>query len=100
VLIEFLQSRLPWAEEVELGSTDDTFRLVFEKKVSISVEKLCENQPQEFALYMNYVRSLGWEVKPDYSYLRKIFRNLYLARGFKYDNVFDWTAKRYAELHV
>jgi len=95
VLIQFLQSRLPWHEESEF----DDCELVFEKKGSVSLEDLCKNQPQEFARYMEYVRSLEWDDKPNYSYLRKIFRNLYLKRGFKYDNVFDWTTKLYAELH-
>jgi hypothetical protein len=45
----------------------------------------------EFATYLNYCRSLRFEDKPDYSYLRQIFRNLFHREGYTYDYIFDWT---------
>ena len=33
--------------------------------------------PAEFATYQNYVRSLRFEEKPDYAYLRQLIRNLF-----------------------
>ena len=33
-----------------------------------------------------------------YSRLRKSFQNLFIRRGYQYDNVFDWTIKRFLEL--
>ena len=44
----------------------------------------------EFAAYQNYVRSLRFEEKPDYAYLRQLIRNLFHRKGFSYDYVFDW----------
>lgn len=44
----------------------------------------------EFATYHNYVRSLRFEEKPDYAYLRQLIRNLFHRQGFSYDYVFDW----------
>ena len=32
----------------------------------------------EFAMYLNFCRSLRFEDKPDYPYLRKLFRGLYV----------------------
>jgi len=43
-------------------------------------------------------RALGFEGEPKYAWLRKIFRGLFVRNGFEYDNVFDWTIKRYLEL--
>jgi hypothetical protein len=34
---------------------------------------------------------LGFEDRPDYDYLKKIFRELFFRRGFSYDDVFDWS---------
>jgi len=68
-----------------------------ERKENISVGELYNQLPQEFVSYMDYVRVLEFEDKPDYSYLRKIFQNLFVRRGFEYDCVFDWTVKRYWE---
>ena len=51
----------------------------------------------EFATYLNYCRSLRFEEKPDYSYLRQLVRNLFHRQGFSYDYVFDWNAMKSAE---
>ena len=64
-----------------------------DKKMSISPEDLCRGFPNEFTIYLNYSRSLRFDEKPDYSYLRKIFRDLFIREGFRYDYVFDWTAE-------
>jgi len=37
---------------------------------------------------------LRFDDKPDYSYLRKLFRDLFVREGFQYDYVFDWSVQR------
>ena len=56
-------------------------------------ELLCRGFPNEFAIYLNYCRSLRFDDKPDYSYLRKLFRDLFVREGFQYDYVFDWSVQ-------
>ena len=48
----------------------------------------------EFATYLNYTRSLRFDDPPDYVYLRKLFRDLFIREGYEYDCVFDWTVAR------
>lgn len=55
-----------------------------------TTEALCRGLPNEFHTYMNYVRSLRFDDKPDYSYLRKLFRDLFIRENFQYDYMFDW----------
>lgn len=33
--------------------------------------------------------------KPKYSYLRKVFRNLFVREAFDYDHAYDWTILEY-----
>lgn len=40
-------------------------------------------------------RSLRFDDKPDYSYLRQLFRNLFHRQGFSYDYVFDWNMLKF-----
>ncbi len=35
--------------------------------------------------------------KPDYSYLRRIFRDLFLREGYQYDDFFDWNVYKHQE---
>ncbi len=39
---------------------------------------------------MDYCRDLKFEEKPDYTYLRRIFKDLFNSHGYEYDYVFDW----------
>lgn len=98
VLVEFARGSLPW-QGVEATEDERIWRArVGEMKESLSGEALCDGfLPKEFATYINYTRSLGFDDKPDYSYLRRIFNRLFRAKGFKYDNVFDWTEKLFYE---
>jgi hypothetical protein len=63
---------------------------ITQKKISTTVEQLCKGFPQEFALYLNYCRSLHFEDKPNYSYLRKLFKDLFEKEGYKADAMYDW----------
>jgi hypothetical protein len=51
---------------------------------------LCYGLPPEFASYLNYCRSLRFEDRPDYSHLRKMFKELLVKEGHEYDYAFDW----------
>ena len=44
-------------------------------------ESLCKGFPTEFVVFFQYVRSLRFDDKPDYSYLRKLFRDLFVREG-------------------
>ena len=50
---------------------------------------------EEMALFMNYCRSLKFEEAPNYAYLKRLFRELYIKCGFEHDFIFDWTIQRY-----
>jgi len=55
----------------------------------------CNILDSQFAVYFDYIRSLDFDEKPKYSYLRRIFRDLFVCEGFDYDHVFDWTILEY-----
>jgi hypothetical protein len=73
--------------------------LVFERKQSIKVTELCQGLPAEFTTYINYIRGLHDQDKPDYKYLRSLFGRLFRCNGFEYDYVFDWSIREF-ERHL
>ena len=62
-----------------------------EQKLSLPIEQICSGLPAEFSNYMHYCRSLRFEDKPDYPYLKQVFLDLLHKEGYDYDYVFDWT---------
>merc|ERR1740123_1965102 len=51
----------------------------------------------EFATYLNYCRALRFDDKPDYKYLRRLFRDLFFRQGYAADYRFDWTVLNYQQ---
>ena len=97
VLLYFARSSLPW-KGLKAATEEGKNDLTKQKKLSLPVTELCEGLPGEFATYVSYTRSLRFNDRPDYAYLRRLFRRAFSIRGFKYDNIFDWTEKRFYEL--
>ncbi|KAL9168872.1 hypothetical protein ABFS82_04G043100 [Erythranthe guttata] len=62
------------------------------------IEVLCKSFPSEFISYFHYCRSLRFEDKPDYSYLKRLFRDLFIREGYQFDYVFDWTMLKYPQI--
>lgn len=94
VMLYFCRGQLPW-QGLKAATKKQKYDRIMEKKMTTPTEILCRGFPSEFAIYLNYARSLRFDDKPDYSYLRKIFRDLFVREGFQYDYVFDWTVYKY-----
>nr|KAJ0195099.1 hypothetical protein LSAT_V11C700366780 [Lactuca sativa] len=59
------------------------------------IEVLCKSYPTEFIQYFHYCRSLRFEDKPDYSYLKRLFHELFTREVYQFDYIFDWTMLKY-----
>ncbi|WOK96276.1 casein kinase 1-like [Canna indica] len=97
VLMYFLRGSLPW-QGLKAGTKKQKYDKISEKKMLTPVEALCKSYPSEFISYFHYCRSLRFEDKPDYSYLKRLFRDLFIREGFQFDYVFDWTTLKYPQI--
>lgn len=93
-MMYFCRGSLPW-QGLKAATKKQKYDRIMEKKMTTSTEVLCRGFPNEFAIFLNYTRSLRFDDKPDYAYLRKLFRDLFVREGFQYDYIFDWTIFKY-----
>eukprot|EP01065_Artemidia_motanka_P042578 TRINITY_DN573_c0_g2_i1.p1 TRINITY_DN573_c0_g2~~TRINITY_DN573_c0_g2_i1.p1 ORF type:complete len:343 (+),score=101.10 TRINITY_DN573_c0_g2_i1:68-1030(+) len=93
VLVHFVRGTLPWMS-VPRGPQKEMVLRAGDVKRAASVETVCKHCPEEFRTYLNYVKSLGFEDKPDYQYLRQLFRDLFVREGYQMDFVYDWTEQQ------
>uniref|UniRef100_A0A1I8HDS2 non-specific serine/threonine protein kinase n=2 Tax=Macrostomum lignano TaxID=282301 RepID=A0A1I8HDS2_9PLAT len=96
VFMYFLRGALPW-QGLKAATKRQKYERISEKKMQTPVEALCQGYPGEFATYLTFCRSLRFDDKPDYSYLRQLFRNLFHREGFTYDYVFDWNMLKFGQ---
>jgi len=89
VLIYFLRGSLPW-QGIRACPKKEKYDKIMECKMSTPVELICKNLPREFAGILYYARSLQFEEKPDYGYIRNLLYKTIQDNFPVYDPVFDW----------
>ncbi|XP_063945640.1 uncharacterized protein LOC108211763 isoform X3 [Daucus carota subsp. sativus] len=96
VLMYFLKGSLPWQ-----GLKDGQIEKINKKKLSTSIEALCRGYPNEFSSHFHYCRSLRFDDKPDYLYLKSMYRELFKREGYRSDHdAYDWTILKYQQLQM
>jgi hypothetical protein len=107
VFMYFLRGGLPW-QGLKAATNKQKYEKIGEKKQSTPIKELCEGFPgkaacsrhiygftdarltEEFGIYLNYVRKLGFEETPDYDFLRELFTKALKNSGEVEDGVYDW----------
>lgn len=90
MLMYFNRGSLPW-QGIRAKTKKEKYDAIKQKKIATTVEALCSGYPNEFAVYLNYCRKLKFDETPDYDFLLKSIRDLYVKSGYEDDNMFDWT---------
>jgi len=90
VLMYFIRGRLPWQGE-KADTKEEKYKKICESKRATSAETLCKGFPGVFTSYLNYCMALRFEDRPDYAYLRRLFKDLFLREGYVNDFMFDWS---------
>lgn len=97
VLLYFLRGSLPW-QGLQAATRMQKYEKICETKLNTPIEVLCKSCPVEFASYFHYCRSLTFDQRPDYGYLKRLFRELFTSKGYAADYLYDWTILKYQEI--
>lgn len=89
VFLYFLRGSLPW-QGLRANTKKQKYQKIMEKKMSTPIDSLCKGFPEEFRIYFEYCRALRFADKPDYAYLRRLYKDLALRSEIEYDGQFDW----------
>ena len=79
MLIYFLKGSLPW-EYVKGVNTSEKRRKIYQTKKNYNLDELCAGIPEEFKLFLNYVKSLTFLEDPDYNYCFSLFYGILKKR--------------------
>eukprot|EP01016_Furgasonia_blochmanni_P041500 TRINITY_DN5399_c0_g1_i15.p2 TRINITY_DN5399_c0_g1~~TRINITY_DN5399_c0_g1_i15.p2 ORF type:complete len:287 (+),score=53.90 TRINITY_DN5399_c0_g1_i15:630-1490(+) len=89
VLMYFNRGSLPW-QGLKANTKKEKYEKIMEKKINTPVETLCKGFPEEFCTYLNYCRALKFEDRPDYLWLKRLFRDLFFRVEKEWDSIYDW----------
>ena len=93
IMIYFLKGQLPW-QGLQAKNKDEKYRKIKDRKSLTPIDTLCKGLPKEFQRYLNYVRKLKFDDKPDYQFLKSMLQNLFYKNGYEYDYMYDWVLKK------
>lgn len=71
VIVYLVKGRLPW-QGIAIRPGQVLYDEVLKSKQVTTAKTLCEGLPQPFINFIQHVRSLGFEDKPDYRYLHSL----------------------------
>lgn len=80
---------LPW-QGLKADTKAKKYERIKKRKIDTSSATLCNGFAPEFERYFEYCKNLRFDDRPDYAYLRKLFRDVYVRERFDDDQKFDW----------
>ncbi|ESO07957.1 hypothetical protein HELRODRAFT_149935, partial [Helobdella robusta] len=89
MLMYFLRGSLPW-QGLKTETLKERYQKIGETKRITPIASLCQGHPEEFKIYLENARGLGFAEKPNYEYFRNLFRGLMKKNGWDVDWEFDW----------
>lgn len=95
-LIYFLNGCLPWQGK-SYSNKDEKEKVTRDLKINMNIHQICGDIPSEFSNLLSYCRTLKFDERPDYPYLKKIFKDLFIRSNFEYDSIYDWTILNYVK---
>ena len=93
VLIYLLKGRLPWSS-LKAKNSEEKYTKIAQSKITTDLKHLTAGLPEEFSLYLTLIRSMRYDDEPDYAFLRKMFRTLFIKQGYVYDYDYEWKHKK------
>ncbi|OMJ75084.1 hypothetical protein SteCoe_25860 [Stentor coeruleus] len=95
VVAYLLLGGLPW-QGITAQTKQEKYSKILDKKKNSIIDHTYQDLPQELLMYFSYCRSLKFEEKPDYVYLKSLFRDAMNKENFNHDFIYDWTIQNYS----
>ena len=94
ILVYFMKGNLPWTG-IKAKNVQEKYEKIKEKKISTSLDTLCQGLDNSFKVFIQYARDLKFEDRPDYSYLKNIIRQICEKNQLSFNyNKYDWILKK------
>ena len=98
MIIFFVKKKLPWSYDVSYFDRDKYTKLIIEKQTDGN-GSLFKEIPGEFKEYMKYNMNLKFEQKPNYEYLKSLFKNILFKMNLNFKNIcFNWINNKNRQL--
>lgn len=92
VLIYFYKGVLPW-QNIHNKNLEEQEEAILKKKEE-GEEELCRGLPNQFKIFLKYIKRLKTPEKPDYNHMRRILLEIFRGKEEEEQLVFEWSKKK------
>ena len=89
MILYFLSKKLPW-QGTRAKSITARYKKIYLAKKNFNYKEFCKNYPKEITTCVEYILFLGFKDKPNYEYMRKLFRKILKENNFTKKDFFSW----------
>ena len=90
MLIYLYENKLPWDYSIDAINIAEMAKKVLYIKKQIPMNALCRNLPKEMTEFMEYIKCLKFDEKPNYNSLKKLFEIMLKKINNVNDLKFSW----------
>ena len=84
-LIYLSKGNLPW-RGIKAKNKNEKLSKILSIKMNIKNSQICGDLPEEFSTFLQYIKDLQFEQRPDYEYLKNLLIKMFKDKnGLKYD---------------
>ena len=91
MILYFLSKKLPW-QGIRAKTLTGRYKKIFIYKEQFKFEEFCKNFPKEITTIVKYIRNLSFKERPNYEYMRKLFKKILLDNNSFISDNFSWMA--------
>ena len=90
ILLFLLKGELPWEYIANDLNERDKIRKIYQLKKYYSLDLLCDKIPEEFKLFIIYIKKLKVKEEIDYNYCFHLFYTIFKNNNIINDGIFSW----------
>lgn len=92
VLAYFSRGELPW-QGLKAKNKKEKYKRIQDKKMAVPIARLCDKSPECLRKFIEYSRSLRYEDKPNYGYLKLLFSDTMKEMYGEEEHLPQWVKK-------
>ena len=89
MILYFLSKKLPW-QGLRAKTLAGRYKKIYLYKKEFKYEEFCKDYPKEIVLCLKYIRDLAFKEKPNYDYMRHLFKKILDDKKLFINDYFSW----------
>ena len=89
MILYFISKKLPWMG-IRAKTLGEKYKKIYKYKIEFNYRDFCKKYPQEIITCIEYILNLSFKEKPNYEYMRQLFKKILEQQKLYINDYFSW----------